>query len=134
MKPTPVVQKSEKKQARTRNGRKQNASLFRLHLPTQATPGEEFVVRIAHTLPKRLGTQKIHVTLKDAGNKRVERIIKEVVGSGELRMSFQIPKRHSSNAYSISAFVGSEYSTNLLHRTEGPIKVAHVDTVNTVRD
>jgi N-sulfoglucosamine sulfohydrolase len=116
--------KAKQKNKQPRIRRKQNAKLFQLQLPKQAKPGTEFVVTIDHKLPSDLGEQKFHVTLKNAAGKRVERVVTSASGSGQLEVSFKIPVEFDSNSISVSAFVGEDYPSNLLHRTEGPVTVS----------
>ena len=71
-------------------------------------------VLIEHTIPKRLETQKVHVTLKNNG-KRIDRKIIEVAGTGEAETSFSVPDDLDANEISIAAFVGDDYSENLQH-------------------
>ena len=106
-----------------RNRRKQNQKLFQLKLPMSASRGSAFEVTIEHQLPPALGEQRFHVTLKDANAKRIERIVKTASGKGALKVEFMLPPDLATEALSVSAFVGKEYTTNLLHRTEGPVKV-----------
>jgi len=89
----------------------------------QAKPGTDFTVTIHHKLPAKLGEQKFHVTLKNAAGKRVERIVKSASGTGTLEVTFNLPSAFDSNAVLVSAFVGAEYTANLLHRTVGPVTV-----------
>lgn len=113
-----------RKNDKPRNRRKQNKNLFQLTIPKQASAGKEFIVTIQHKLPKKLGKQLFHVTLKDEANKRIERIVKSANGIGQLSVTFRIPENLKSKSISIAAFVGKDFQSNLLHRTEGPVSVA----------
>jgi N-sulfoglucosamine sulfohydrolase len=115
-----LKQKNRQSQAR----RRQNARLFQLVVPKQLVAGSELVVTIDHKLPAQLGNQQFHVTLKGPSGKRIERIVKSASGSGELQIRFKVPDDADLTAVSVSAFVGEDYSNNLLHRTEGPIAVS----------
>lgn len=106
-------------------GQRQNRRLFQLRVPKQAKRRAEFTVTIAHKLPNALGEQKFHVTLKDADGKRVERIVASASGSGQLQVTFRLPDDFASETISVAAFVGEEYGSNLLHRTEGPLPVTN---------
>lgn len=110
-----------KRQPRPR--RKQNQKLFQLKLPTSAKRGGPFEVTIEHLLPANLGKQSFHVTLKDGGGKRIERIVKTASATGQLKVTFKLPADLATKSLSVSAFVGEEYSSNLLHRTQGPVKI-----------
>jgi N-sulfoglucosamine sulfohydrolase len=118
------VRRKAKQKNRPPGQRKQNQKLFQLLLPKQAKPGTEFTVTIRHKLPGQLGEQMFHVTLKDATGKRVERIVKSASGAGDLSVTFKLPEEFDSKAISVSAFVGKDYSSNLLHRTEGPLAIS----------
>lgn len=109
------------KQPRPR--RKQNQRLFQLKLPTSANRGRAFEVTIEHQLPAGLGEQSFHVTLKDAGGKRLQRIVKTASGKGHLKVAFMLPADLATATLSVSTFVGKDYSSNLLHRTAGPVRV-----------
>ena len=104
--------------------RKQNQRLFQLVLPKQAAPGGEFIVTVQHKLTKQLGEQQFHVTLKDAAGKRIERIVKPASGAGELKVTFKLAEDLTTKKLSVSAFVGKDYASNLLHRTVGPVAVS----------
>ena len=104
--------------------RKQNQRLFQLVLPKQAAPGGEFTVTVRHKLPKQLGEQQFHVTLKDAAGKRIERIVKPASGAGDLKVTFKLAEDLPTKKLSVSAFVGKDYPSNLLHRTVGPVAVS----------
>ena len=103
--------------------RQRNKKLFQLKLPAEAKPGQEFKVVIQHKLTKKLGKQKFHVTLKDADGKRVERIVAEAAGAGDLAVAVKLPADFASKGVMVSAFVGADYANNLLHRTAGPVVV-----------
>ncbi len=104
--------------------RKQNAKLFQLKLPIQAKTGSDFTVVIEHKLPPKLGKQNFHVTIKDASGNRIERIVKPASGNGQLEVTFKLPTDPELKSVSVAAFVGEDFSSNLLHRTEGPIEVS----------
>jgi len=107
----------------TQAQRRRNARLFQLAIPRDAVAGAMLVVTIEHRLPPQLKSQRFHVTLKDGSGKRIERIVKSTSGQGELLVTFQIPGDSDLTSLTVSAFVGADYSSNLLHRTEGPIQV-----------
>ncbi len=104
--------------------KRQNQNLFSLQMPKMATPGSTVTVVIAHKLPTQLGEQKFHVTLKDGAGKRVGRKIETAIGAGKFEVSFELPDGFSSEAIVVSAFVGEDFPTNLLHKTEGPLPVS----------
>ncbi len=116
---------NKRKNQQTRDQRYQNAKLFQLRLPGKALPGSDFTVTIDYRLPADLNEQDFHVTLKDAEGKRIERKIVSASGSGRLLVTFMLPRDFNSKSISVSAFVGREYNSNLLHRTEGPVVVSN---------
>lgn len=115
-------QSKRSKQQKT-NRPKQNQKLFQLELPESVQHDQAVTITVVHKLPKKLGEQKFHVTLKDAEGKRLERQVVAASGEGKLNVIFAAPPSLKTAAYTISTFVGEEYSANLLHRTEGPIKI-----------
>jgi N-sulfoglucosamine sulfohydrolase len=107
-----------------RSPRKQNPKLFTISFPKHASAGEAFTVTVHHRLPETLGKQKFHVTLKDSGGRRIERIVKSASGTGELTVTFQLAKDLATKSLQVATFVGSEYPRNLLHRSEGPVPLS----------
>ncbi|KAA5543165.1 sulfatase [Roseiconus nitratireducens] len=105
------------------NQTRQNPNLFRLQYPEQAVPGQRFLVTVVHQLPEKLGEQSFHVTLKDAQGRRIERVVKTASADGRLEVPFQIPADYRGQAVFVATFVGEDYPTNLLHRSEGPVSV-----------
>ncbi|MEL6110420.1 MAG: sulfatase-like hydrolase/transferase [Planctomycetota bacterium] len=102
---------------------KPNPKLFTLQVTERAKVGGLFEVLVRHRLPKSLGEQSFHVTLKDADGKRLERVVKKASGRGELLVSFQLPQDLKTSALRVAAFVGKDYDTNRLHRTAGPVSL-----------
>ena len=98
-------------------------NLFKFDFPESASKGEDLSFSIDHKLPSELGEQKFHITLKDSSGKRVERIIKAASGEGSFEASFKIPADFESNNVTVAIFVGEDYASNLLHKSQGPISV-----------
>ncbi|MGB2500809.1 MAG: sulfatase family protein [Mariniblastus sp.] len=115
--------KNRRKQKAPRAQQKQNVKLFDLQLPEFVQQGESFEVVIAHQLTKELGQQDFHVTLKDAQGERVERKVLPAAGKGSLKIPFELPVDFKSPAIIVSVFVGKDYQSNLLHKTDGPVPV-----------
>ncbi|MEM9586300.1 MAG: sulfatase [Planctomycetota bacterium] len=91
--------------------------------------GELCEVRLVHKLPKDLGSQSLHVTLKQCtvdsvkNAKRLDRQVVQIQGEGERLIRFRLPEPApggSKQAICISAFVGPDYSTNFQHITTKP--------------
>ncbi|MCS5620903.1 MAG: hypothetical protein NZ656_03000, partial [Nitrospinaceae bacterium] len=116
------VQKLEKESAARRGNKPKNkpnkkTGLLKWDLPENITPGQPVKLVITHKIPKRLGEQLIHVTLKDGNGKRINRKVIKAAGSGEIEVDFDSPKLLSGNQVIFAAFIGAEYSKNLQHLT-----------------
>ena len=122
------VQKLEKealeRRANKRKG-KGNASkrsnLLKWQVPKSITPGEPATITITHTIPKRLGEQSLHVTLKDGQGKRIERKVLKTSGKGIIKVTFDVPRELPGNKANFALFIGEEFSKNLQHLTSKPI-------------
>lgn len=117
-----MQQKSDKRRSLKRNGRPGRPvakadNLISLKLPQSAVAGQPLRVTVTYQLPKALDAQQLHVTLKDAANKRVSRQIVSVTGSGSASLKFDVPNIAAKNV-SVAAFVGADYSANLQHVTQ----------------
>lgn len=123
---TYVVQKeaesAERRKKRTRPKKRNN--LIQFDLPKWVTPQSKVVVTIRHQIPKGLGQQSVHVTLK-AGKipKRVERKVITVSGQGTTQLEFQLPDEVRDRTIQIAAFVGPSFQKNLQHLNSDPIKI-----------
>lgn len=112
-----VDKSQEETDARRASQRKTKSSKSRRQKFISVTPertNEDISVLIEYSVPKRLGAQKVHVTLKNNGQ-RVERKIIDVSGEGKAETTFSISSSSESDGLSIAAFIGSEYSENLQH-------------------
>lgn len=78
---------------------------------------------IPHHLPAGLGAQKLHVTLKDAAGKRLERQVIEITGDDTALVTFTLPSGYEGGGVSLAAFVGEEYGRHLQHLQSPPIPV-----------
>ena len=78
---------------------------------------------IIHNIPKRLGEQQLHGTLKDGLGKRIERKVLKVSGAGEIEVKFSMPKTVPGTNASFAVFVGKDFSNNLEHLTSEPIPI-----------
>lgn len=116
-------ERRKSRQGRQKSPKERNkySKLFRMELPETAAVGTQFEVVLAHSLPTELKTQQFHVTLRDADGKRIERKVVNGTGRGRMTISFDLPKDQTAKGYVVSAFVGQDYPTNLLHLTEGPV-------------
>ncbi len=103
---------------------RQDAGLFRLKAPKQASAGRAYTVTINHQLPQALGSQSFHVTVKGPDGKRIERIVKSASGNGRLDVTFTLPADLAGKELSVAAFVGEAFEKTLLHRTVNKISVS----------
>jgi N-sulfoglucosamine sulfohydrolase len=127
---------------RTQNARKKKANqgakssprlrkgALTIQAPATVTVGKPCVVKIQHKLPKSLGKQKLHVTLKKmdpaAQNDNGQRIHREVVtiqGQGETKIEFSVPAATIAKGFSVAAFIGEDFQSNLIHVTSPTIAV-----------
>ncbi|MDB4646348.1 hypothetical protein OAF51_02430, partial [Akkermansiaceae bacterium] len=101
---------------------KSNQKLISLVAPKTATQGKEVTLIISHTISKKLGVQKVHITLKDGTKaKRLERKVITAAGKGTRKITFTLPAEITDHQISFSAFVGPDYPNNLQHVTSKPI-------------
>jgi len=101
-----------------------NASLITMQLPQTVDSGGNLIVKIPHTLPASLGEQVLQVTLKEgAGNKRIERKLMKVSGSGTADVTFAVPQGLSGKTVTVAAFIGEEFTQNLQHLNSSPVSV-----------
>ncbi|MGB7345051.1 MAG: sulfatase [Pirellulaceae bacterium] len=108
--------RSKKKKKAPRN---KSAKLISIEPMTSITKGPQVSVTIHHDLPKRLGDQQLHVTLKDAKDSRIDRKVVTISGKGDAAIQFAMPDQPSVR---FSAFVGQDYQSNLQHITTDPIE------------
>ena len=95
-----------------------------LELPQSVKRGAPVTVRIAHTLHDDLGPQKLHVTLKQGDNTRVERKVIEVKGTGTAEVTFDVPADLPGAAVILAAFAGEDITTALQHLNSKPIPLS----------
>lgn len=121
---TQKKQNAKKKQ----NGNQQNEKparvrgAIKLQVPKKVKLGETCVATIRHNLPKELGQQKVHVTLKKAAadskntaGARVHREVITVEGTGEFEVSFKVPNDLGDKVLRVAAFVGEDFQSSLQH-------------------
>ena len=92
-----------------------------LELPKSAKAGALLTVRILHTLHDDLGPQKLHVTLKQRDNTRIERKVIDIQGNATAEVTFDVPATLPTQALIIAAFVGEDITTALHHLNSKPI-------------
>jgi len=96
--------------------------LISLEIPQPILAGKSLAVAVQYQLPKSLGKQEIHVTLKGGGYKkgntkklksRISRKVLTIQGSGTATVTFAVPADVPDNRVQIAVFVGSEFRENL---------------------
>ncbi|QDT09416.1 sulfatase [Planctomycetes bacterium K23_9] len=108
------------KKRKSKGNRKQGSAKVISFAPIGSISPGAATIRIHHQLPKKIGTQQLHVTLKDASGKRVQREVVTISGTGDAEIKFNIPDLDSVR---VSAFVGRDYGSNMQHITTDPINV-----------
>ncbi len=96
---------------------------LQLQAPAKVTRGGTCTVHLHHRLPESLGPQKLHVTLKAANGRRLERQIFDVQGDATLSVFFPLPADTSDKTVSFAAFLGEEFPKNLKHVQSEPVPV-----------
>ncbi len=75
---------------------------------------QEVSVTVVHALADELGKQQLHVTLKSAELKRIQRKVVEISGSGKTVVQFELPN-NQTEVGAVAAFVGAAYDVSLEH-------------------
>lgn len=116
--------KKPRKQRTARAGRKSGSDLIAFELPKAIAAGKAVTITIRHKLKAELNEQSVHVTLK-AGpqSKRVERKVVKVSGTGEIKVTFEIPAAVPDNTIRFAAFIGKDFANNLQHLQTAAIKL-----------
>jgi N-sulfoglucosamine sulfohydrolase len=96
---------------------------LQLQAPAKVTRGGTCTVHLHHRLPASLGPQKLHVTLKTANGRRLERQVLTVQGDATLSVFFPLPADTSGKTVSFAAFLGEEFPKNLKHVQSKPVPV-----------
>lgn len=113
-------QTAKAKSKKKRGARQKQAKVISFAPIQSLKKSDQATVTIRHELPKRMGDQQLHVTLKDARGKRIARKVVTISGTGNANVPFDVGKETS---VIVSAFVGKDYSTNLQHITSDSIAV-----------
>jgi hypothetical protein len=72
---------------------------------------------INYKLPGRLNEQKLHVTLKNSAEQRLQRKVIAISQTGTTTVSFELPRDYSGKSVFLAAFVGEDFQTSLQHIT-----------------
>ena len=105
---------NRKKKANTKDAPAKRKDLISLEIPQPILAGKSLAVAVQYQLPKSLGKQKIHVTLKGGNNnRRISRKVLTIQGSGTATVTFVVPADVPDNRVQIAVFVGEEFARNL---------------------
>ncbi len=102
---------------------RRNAKFIQLEIPKSIAAGETIEVSVPHTIPKRLGEQLIHVTLKDGNSKRISREVLKASGDGTAKAKFQVPADVPGGEVEFAAFIGEDFPNHLQHIKAGPVEL-----------
>ncbi|MGI9474335.1 MAG: sulfatase family protein [Rubripirellula sp.] len=120
----------QKRNKSTAQRSRQRRGLITLSLPESVHKGESCRVVVHHQLPKNLGKQKVHVTLKQVAaesepkaDARLQREVVTVEGKGDVTVTFDVPVTLNAKAVRVAAFVGEDYSSSVQHLNSKPVAV-----------
>ncbi len=91
---------------------KKRKGLIKLELGDSDPSDGKVSLKVHHKLNKRMGSQKLHATLKDAGGKRIERKVVEVSGTGIEEIVFQL-EAVELKGIMYSCFIGADFGQHL---------------------
>lgn len=89
--------------------------LIELEVPASVTPGQKATVKVKHTIPADLGEKPVQVTLKSAGEKRIERKEIKASGTGVIEVTFDIPAKIEEGKVRFAGLVGNNINDALQH-------------------
>lgn len=125
-----VQDASDERRARKRKGNRPagqasaspgSGNYLKLQPPRSAAAGDAVTVTVPHDLPAALGTQQVHVTLKDGHGKRIERKVVKATGKSTLEIRFDLPATVPGDAISFAVFVGEDFEHHLQHLASKPV-------------
>lgn len=105
--------------ASTATGPKARVQLIKLEVPETIAAGQPVTIKVPHQIPADLGQQNLHITIKGADGKRIDRKVVAASGTGTAEATFTIPA--GTQAVSFAAFIGEDYDTSLQHVQSGPM-------------
>lgn len=110
--------------AKRRNQPRRQRKLISLSVDSLKV-GQPVSVTLSYKIPKKLGEQKVHVTLKTGKNaKRLDRKVISVAGTGEKTVTFATTAdKVIEGVVSFAAFVGEDFQSNLQHVKTKPTQV-----------
>ena len=101
----------------------QRTDLISLETPTSVSPGGKAVVKLTHAFPADLGEKPVQVTLKGAGNERIERKEVKASGSGVIEVTFDLPAELPGGKVNFAGLVGTGMQDALQHLQTKPVPV-----------
>lgn len=104
-------------------GLKKGAELIALEIPASVSPGGKAVVKLTHAFPADLGEKPVQVTLKGAGNERIERKEVKASGSGVIEVTFDLPADIPGGKVNFAGLVGTGMQDALQHIQTKPVPV-----------
>jgi hypothetical protein len=103
-------------------GKRQN--LLAIDVPESIVAGKTVTVTIRHALPPELGEQLLHVTIKQGtAESRLDRKVVKVTGTGETRVTFEVPAKVDDGKVGFAVFVGKDFPSSLQRLTTKPLTV-----------
>ena len=103
---------------------KKKRKLISMQVPKSGQLGSSFAVTVTYKVPKGLGEQMVHVTLKGGRQaKRIERKVIKISGSGSTQVKFELPEKIMDNQIRFAAFVGNSYQENIQHISSDVVTV-----------
>jgi len=114
---------SKGKGAKGSNAPKRMKGLIQLSVEDSDGSDGMVALKVHHKIPKRLGEQLLHVTLKDGTGKRIDRKVEKASGTGDLVVRFEIPKNKRLSSMMFSTFIGEEFGKHLEILHTEPVKV-----------
>ena len=113
-------ERRKQKRARTRAG-KRATGLLGVTPPRAAARGRTVSIKVSHKLTAAHGEQLLHVTAKTPDNRRIERKVLTVEGTGVVQVSFAIPDDAAITEVVFAAFLGKDYPSCLQHVVTKPM-------------
>lgn len=116
------IQRRKSRAAKNQSATKSEACSVKIKSDPIPWAGKPWKVRVFHDLPRALGSQSLHVTLKRAdisagggSQDRIERKVLTVEGKGVAEVSFIIPQQIDVTRVQVAAFVGDDFSHHLAY-------------------
>lgn len=116
--------KAAKPATKKKGAASKKMDLISLETPASVSPGGKAVVKLTHTFPADLGEKPVQVTLKGAGNERIERKEVKASGSGVIEVSFDLPAEIPGGKVNFAGLVGTgmQDSLQLIQSKPVPVK------------